>query len=1289
MASRRTTLISVSALLALGAGYGLYLATAQVAPPVLAQAPLNVVVTTPPAFMMAVDDSGSMTFEVMFPGDEQAYWNDANGTTRNGFFVNANAPATSSVLRTSGTGLYYHVIQNGIRLDQTGNTLNTNTGPRLGIPPLELFGFARSPDYNRQYFNPALTYEPWQNADGSYWPDASITAAPSDPRTAGSDGTRGPDPIVTYNFTAVEERTTNYFAFRFQPGMRLPAGTQYYMRSDRHSGGCGGLGTTNATRNTWVTLAAAHLVTNNNNLAANRGGGCEVHIRYFPAVVYLLPSTPPPVGFDLSKRTTAVNAGGPGVNLYKYELREENFTSNYNETIQNFANWYTYHGNRNRAMVAAMSQSVLTVNNMRIGYFTINKRSGDRAGMVSGNVLMRDVDDELQLQNLYNDMYTLPADGGTPNRSAVVYMGDQFKRTDSGAPVQLYCQKNGGMLFTDGYTNESSTNGNAYRNIGDTDGALPRPLGGNFNGNTIADIAYSFYANNLRPDLPAGRVKVPDQCKLEDGSIDPDADLRLDCQVNQHMNFYGVTLGTPGAIYGVNQAATEDPYTTYPNWTATGTMNLNPANVDDIWHAALNTRGEYINANTPSDISAAMRRILSAVSDDSTPAGTVGVTGSRIGTGSLTVQPSYTATNNGTDWYSRLTAEIVTANPVTGAATFQQAWEASARIAAQGTARNIKFGRTTNSVVPSVLSFTADNDNVTLADLCSNGAPMARCSESQIMALASPAVTNTEAVNYLRGDRSGETSGKFRARTTVLGDIINSPPVVSSPTDDYGYRALGGTLGTSYEQYLATKKNANRPMVYVGANDGMFHALDGSTGGSGGSDLFAYIPATALGHMGNLLFPYVAADRDAQKFQHRYYVDGPVTVSDANIGGAWKTVVVGTAGAGGKSVFALDVTDPDSIEVLWEVNDRITGNTGITNHIGHVLGKPVVVPVKDMGGQVRWKAIFGNGYNSASLQARLFVVDIANGDVTTIEASESVSPALPYNGLGNVVAVDRKRLDGATVSNGRDGFTDTVYAADQNGAVWKFDLLENEVALGGSPLFVARDAANNRQPILGGLTAAAGPAGGVMLYFGTGSFSFNGDDQTDGLQTIYGILDRNEPVSGRGALLQQAIVATASGFRETTTNSMASGQRGWYLDLPPGERAVGYPRIESGIVFIPTYEPTGGSSGSCSVTGNNWLYGLNALSGGAALSQVRVGSPTGSSPASATGAVALNTTGSAPVKDVAVMTSPRVGPLGAGASAAELNAALDAQCSMIIRVAGAEPLYVPRPCGRQSWRQVR
>jgi len=1309
MASTRTKILSASAVVALMGGYGLYMATAQVAPPELAQAPMNITNVIPPAFIMAVDDSGSMTFETLFPGrDGYGCWN--TGTT-NPFFESNGA------LRTTGNCNFHHVIPfPGYRID---------TG-RYAIPPIPLFGFARSPQYNASYYDPSETYAPWKRYDNTDYPAASITATLSNPRNANSptlnmtvphrDRTDDIDP----NYDTVDSATYNantFFPagiiyarngacgglpssggannfvtlasdvtlsqqcnnitlrrpqagqpvadelFRVPNGTTLPAGTVYYRLADS---ACGGLAAAAPTQRIWVRLPSA--VTLN--------ATCEIGIEYFPATFYLPLGVAAPTGFLTANRTVATNAGGPSVNLYRYEIKPENYSSTtvYNQQIQNFANWFSYYGNRNRAMIGGMTRSLVDVTNMRVGYFTINQH-GNRDEPVSKaaeRVTMYDMADTNAggaKAQLYTTMIGLPASGSTPNRQAVNAIGQQFMRNDTGAPIKLSCQKNAGMLFTDGYSNQDGpTVSNASG-----DGPMGTPFSDG-HANTMADIAAYYYRNNLRTDLLAGQVKVDKTCPAGGGDA---ADKRIDCRRDPHMNFYGVTLGARGYLFDPDTE--QNPYTDasiYGSWPSR--QNDNPSTVDDIWHATVNSRGEFINARTPNDITAAMRRILAAVNEGQTPAGTLGVTGSRIGAGSLNVQPRYESGNNGTDWYSKLTAETVAGNSITGQVGFEEVWEAAARIEAQPT-RTIRFGRTTNSVVPAVSDFSASN--VTLANLCSGS--LSRCSANEITGLAEDMDIN-RAIAYLRGSRADE--GVLRTRSTILGDIINSSPVLAAPIDNYGYATLGGTLGTSYTTFLQNKKTADRPLVVVGANDGMFHVLDGRSGGNGGREVYAYIPATALGHMGNLLFPYVQADQNDQKFQHRYYVDGPVTVSDVNIGGVWKTIAVGTAGAGGRSVFALDITNPGSISVLWEINNLITGNTGISNNMGHVLGKPIIVPVKATNGAVSWKVIFGNGYNSTNQQARLFVVDAGTGGVITIEAAESSRPA--YNGLGNIAVVDRKRIDGGTVNNGRDGFSDTVYAADQQGAVWKFDLLTNTVALGGQPLYIARDAGNNRQRIMGGLTTATGPGGGLMVYFGTGSFSFTGDPEIFAVQTIYGINDRNAVVSGRGALLMQTVGTDEDGYRQTSRNAMAIGKTGWYLDLPAGERFVGNPRIESGIVFFPTYAPNV-SGEDCGVSGVNWLYGLNSLSGGAALSQIRLGSPSGASPGTGTGAVALNTGGTAPVKDVAVMTLPRVPLLTGTPTQAEIDAAADARCSMVVRVAGAPPMYIPRPCGRQSWRQVR
>ncbi|MBP7369804.1 MAG: PQQ-binding-like beta-propeller repeat protein, partial [Arenimonas sp.] len=107
--------------------------------------------------------------------------------------------------------------------------------------------------------------------------------------------------------------------------------------------------------------------------------------------------------------------------------------------------------------------------------------------------------------------------------------------------------------------------------------------------------------------------------------------------------------------------------------------------------------------------------------------------------------------------------------------------------------------------------------------------------------VAQEAFLTTGIANYIKGDRSNEIAAKgiYRNRVNVLGDIINSSPA-----------------------YVKDNKT-----VFVGANDGMLHAFDGTTG----VEKFAYVPGIV-----NLTDLKSTADTN---YDHRYLVDGPIVVS--------------------------------------------------------------------------------------------------------------------------------------------------------------------------------------------------------------------------------------------------------------------------------------------------------------------------------------------------------------------------------------------------------------------------
>jgi type IV pilus assembly protein PilY1 len=458
-------------------------------------------------------------------------------------------------------------------------------------------------------------------------------------------------------------------------------------------------------------------------------------------------------------------------------------------------------------------------------------------------------------------------------------------------------------------------------------------------------------------------------------------------------------------------------------------------------------------------------------------------------------------------------------------------------------------------------------------------------------------------VAWLRGDanQQQQANGVFRNRSAPLSDIINSDPQFLG-AQNFGYDALPlGTPGRdSYQSFQFGKVTSagapRKPMLYVGANDGMMHGFDATTG----VERFAYVPSTLIPELNQLTDP---------GYRHRYFVDGQSYVGDAYIdrGGTnrWASVLVGTTGAGGKTVFALDVTNPDSFtanDVLWEFTDPDLGDT---------IGQPTVARMADG----TWVAVFGNGYNSVSQRAMLYIVRLEDGALL-----KKIDTGVGSAGTPNGLATPSLLADGTRTVR-------SVYAGDLYGNLWKFDVSSSDPSAwqiaytsagNPAPLFIARDAAGNPQPITAPAEIGRHPRGGYMIYFGTGKFFETNDNIVSGssqVQSFYGVWDKTAsptaivyPANDRTtALTQQDILfegkPAGSQFevRVTSQNPVDwDNKRGWYIDLlspvngVEGERVVSLPILRDGRVIFPTLIP---SANPCAFGGDGWIMELEAISG--------------------------------------------------------------------------------------------
>lgn len=220
-----------------------------------------------------------------------------------------------------------------------------------------------------------------------------------------------------------------------------------------------------------------------------------------------------------------------------------------------------------------------------------------------------------------------------------------------------------------------------------------------------------------------------------------------------------------------------------------------------------------------------------------------------------------------------------------------------------------------------------------------------------------------------------------------------------------------------------------------------------------------------------------------------------------------------------------------------------------------------------------------------------------------------------------------------------------------------------------------------------------------MVYFGTGRYFVVGDNSSNNVGAFYGIWDNGTAVTGRADLVEQTISASTATSRDITRNPVSYlSKRGWYIDLvvdrlnPKGERFIGTPSIQGGRVFFPTYVP--GVSVNCNPGGTNWLYILDATTGGAAVGTVTL--PDGKT-GGGSGAGAIAAGGDAPNQGVGITRPIPAGPAYCtpGAPGCPLpltpGTPTDSRCSEVI-LDPSDPtksISMLRACGRQSWRQLR
>lgn len=775
-------------------------------------------------------------------------------------------------------------------------------------------------------------------------------------------------------------------------------------------------------------------------------------------------------------------------------------TCTYTEEMQNFANWYTYYRSRILTARAGIGRSFASQGTkLRAGFGTINQASTSIDGTNTRTVVKGvRLFTGTDRTNFFDELYNYVMEpANTPLRRALDDVGKYYSRTDDLGP----------WSSTPGVAGGTKLECRQSYTIMMTDGYWN-------------DAAASGNATLDNDSTNGPTISGPNNPNFTFSAVSPFRDGRSNTLADVAMYYWKRDLNTlvankvPTNVrdpafwqhmvtfgVGLGVQGSVDPVAAFAAISSGATITwpnpvTNAALLDDLVHASVNGRGGFFSAQNPDQFATALGKVLEDIVNRSGSASSLAANSTQLIANSKLFSAHYDTSK----WSGELLAFEITQAGVT--ATPQ--WTASQKFPV------------TRSI------FTT-----------SGGAPAA-FTWASLSSGDKTALGTTDVLDYIRGVRSKEkqNGGTLRNRSSILGDIVNSSPVYVGDTDT----------------------------VYVGANDGMLHAFNATTG----AEQFAYIPSTIIAALPLLT---------DSNYSHQYFVDGDIAVS-TRTQTPNKNYLVANLGRGGKGLFGLDVTNPATFgtaNVLWEYTSAVDAD------LGYMLGRPLIAKMNDGSTAI----IVSNGYNSTNGKAVLYIFNLATGAL--------------IKKIDTLVAGDNGLATPGIVDSNNDGTIDAIYAGDLKGNVWKFDVSSNTVAtwdvatkVAGvpQPMFVARDALNIRQPITAPITVAIDSVVGDLNYgkrfvfFGTGSF-FQTNDPTDlQIQTWYGLIDDNATIASRTDLKARPLVdaGTFNGFpvrtfSEAVTNDMV-GKKGWYIDLKVPALPAAGERIVTGSRLYNLAEPT-------------------------------------------------------------------------------------------------------------------
>jgi len=310
----------------------------------------------------------------------------------------------------------------------------------------------------------------------------------------------------------------------------------------------------------------------------------------------------------------------------------------YSSQRQNFANWFSFHRRKELSVQYHLGQFLESIHMGWVGMYSLNQSLVSSACLIDNTQTYLDANKK----KLLTQIYSYKSNGDSPLRQSYQVIGNYLDTNSHSiiGPQSPFhqsmandaCRRAYAVVLTDGQYNGPSPNiGNRDCDGGENDSSFDGSFFSDPYQNTFADVTMYYYERDLALAIP---------------------DKNISEATHQHL----VPL-----IIHFSSKDLPDTFTmcppNCPQWPKPMPANEQTI-IIDLFHASVNGRGSFFNANNPRTLERIIQKLASYIHENQTVTSSTTLIGNHIQTESKWIETSFDSSN----WTGDLKSYVISTN---------------------------------------------------------------------------------------------------------------------------------------------------------------------------------------------------------------------------------------------------------------------------------------------------------------------------------------------------------------------------------------------------------------------------------------------------------------------------------------------------------------------------------------------------------------------------------------------------------------------------------------------------